>query len=80
MKTTLHTAPLDWEIVCGSDRVYYKLQNDTKNTVIAHSYHKLRSTNCLLVHARAGPFSEYERSKFNEFSMVSVYFRMRKNV
>ncbi len=37
--------------LCGSDWVFYKLQNDTKNTGIVHSYHKLRSTNCLLVHA-----------------------------
>ncbi len=29
---------------------YYKLQNDTKNIVIAHSYRNLLSTNCLLVH------------------------------
>ncbi len=53
MKTTLSAAPHDWEIICGYDRVFYKLQNDTKNTVIdiAHSCRKLRSTNCLLVHA-----------------------------
>ncbi len=48
MKTTLSAAPLDWEFICGSDLVFYKLQNDTKNTAIAHSYRKFRSTNCLL--------------------------------
>ncbi len=58
MKTNHSAAPHNWEIICGFDRVFYKLQNDTKNTVIAHFYRKLRSTNCLLVQ-----YSENERCK-----------------
>ncbi len=51
MKTTISAAPFEWEIITyGSDRVFYKLQNDNNNTVIAHSYYDLPSTNCLLVY------------------------------
>ncbi len=70
-----YRAPHDWEITCGSDWVFYKLQNDTKYTVIAHSYRKLRETNCLLVQ-RA--FSEKRKSM--KFSMVSVHFRLQSAI
>ncbi len=50
-KTNHHAALLNWEIIITWIRsTVYKLQHDTKNTVIAHSYQKLRSTNWLLIH------------------------------
>ncbi len=40
-KTTHNTAPINWEIICGDLIKCFMLQNDTKNTITAHSYQDL---------------------------------------